>query len=100
MRRRRSSWWRRRRWILNWARSGSRANKIACRIPNSLNNHNKTQRHLNILEGRRLPGAAVLLESFRDGQNEFVVKWPADYLNADGQTFVRMADGNCGPWET
>jgi len=44
--------------------------------------------------GRRLPGAAGLLERFRDGEDQFVFKWPADDLDADGQSLARNADGN------
>src|SRR5713226_4819320 len=48
--------------------------------------------------GWRLPGAAGLFDGFRDGQDEFVFKWPADDLDTDGQSFVRNAcrDGRAG----
>ena len=41
-----------------------------------------------------MPRATGLLNRFRDGEDQFVLKWPADNLDADGQSFIRNADGN------
>src|SRR5260370_41494108 len=45
-------------------------------------------------KGWGLPGAAGLLDGFRDGQDEFVFERPAYHLHADGESVVRKAEGN------
>lgn len=40
----------------------------------------------------RLPGAAGLLESFGDGEDQFVLEGAADDLHADGKAFLRKGD--------
>src|SRR5712692_5246196 len=44
------------------------------------------------MQGWRLPGATRLLDSFCDGEDEFVFKRPADDLHADGESLARNSD--------
>src|SRR5260370_35839450 len=46
----------------------------------------------DVLERRGLPGAAGTLDDFRDGEDQFVFKRPADDLDTDGESFIRMRD--------
>ena len=41
-----------------------------------------------------------MFESFGDGENQFVLKGPADDLDAEGKTLVREADGDGSAGET
>src|SRR5260370_40064622 len=46
----------------------------------------------DVLERRGLPGAVGTLDAFRDGEDQFVFKRPADDLDTDGESFIRMRD--------
>lgn len=46
-----------------------------------------------------MPGAAGVLESFGDGENEFVFEGAADDLHSDGKAIARKANGDGSPGE-